>query len=218
MNASEIAEGFKKINEVAMKALEAGNYEEAIAVFLEGLELEKKLGLVAQIAESHANIGNTYFSAGELDEALDYLMKARDLFQKAAMIENVISVSLSISTILDLKGESDSARKQLDFALRIARTGKQRGMIFYRIAYFDQSKGYHFKAQESYGRALMEIERLNRKEDLILCLLARASLFTQMDRQTLASRDIARAKSIAQSGDSLMNIFLGAISELGFDK
>lgn len=218
MNADEIAEGFKRINEIAMKAVSAGNYAEAAAVFLEGLALEEKLGLVTQMSESHANIGNVYFSAGEYDEALPHLAKAAELFQKASKSDEVIATMLTIATILEIKGDDAGAQKQLDAVMRKARNGEQRGMVFYRIACLHQKKGDPYKAQESFSRALMEMERLNRQEDILLCLLARAALFLRTGRRELASRDVARAKSLARGKDKLTGLFQNAASELGLDQ
>ena len=212
-----MAEGFKKINEAAMKAVATGNYGEAAAIFTEGLALEEKLGLTKQIAESHANIGNVHFSAGEYDEALSHLIKAFDLFRKASNTVGAVSVSLTIAAVMEIKGDDAGAQKQLETALRMSRTGEQRGMAFYRIGGFNMRNGNHYKAQEAFNRAIMELERLNRQDDLLLCLLTRASLFTQMDRHTLAARDVARANSIARSNDRLMKKFSAAVSELGLD-
>lgn len=217
MDAKEIAAGFKKINEMAMKAMGAGEYQEAIAIFMEGLALEEKLGLVVPMAESHANIGNVYLYAGELDEAQDHLIKAQQIFQKASKIGNVISTALSIATIMEEKGDDVGAQKQLDTALRMARTGEQRGSVLFRIACLNQKTKNNYKAQDAYGRALMEMERLNRREDILLCLLARASLFTQMERQVPASRDIARAKSMAKGNERLMEQYESALAELGLE-
>jgi len=217
MNAKEMAAGFKKINEIAMKAVGTGDYQTAIAVFKEGLALEEKLGLTVQMSESHANIGNAYYSAGEYNEALSHLRKALELFQKTSKTESIIAASLTISTILEIMEDNAGAQKQLDSALRIARNGEQRGMIQYRIACLCVKEKNYYKAQETFGRALMEMERLNRREDMLLCLLTRASLFMQMDRQMLASRDIARAKSIAQGSDRLKNSFSSAAAELGLE-
>ena len=214
MDAKEIAAGFKRINEMAMKAMGAGEYQEAIAIFMEGLALEEKLGLVVPMAESHANIGNVYLSAGELEKALDHLTKAQHIFKKASKMENVISTSLSIAAIMEENGDNAGSQKQLDTALRMARTGEQRGSVLFRIACLHQKTNNNYKAQDAYSRALMEMERLNRREDILLCLLARASLFRQMERQVPASRDIARAKSIAQGNERLMEQYASAVAEL----
>ena len=40
----------------------------------------------------------------------------------------------------------------------------------------------------------------------------------QQERQMQASRDMARAKSIAQSDKKLTEIFMNALAELGLDK
>jgi len=217
MDAKEIAEGFKKINMMAVKAVGEGDYAKAIGIFREGLALEEKLGLTNQMAESYANIGNAHFFAEEFDEALSYLTKAQTLFQKAGKTEGVIASSLNISTIMELKGDDAGAQKQLDASLRIARTGEQRGTLLYRIACLQQKSERHFQAQEFFSRALMEFERINRPEDLIVCLLARAALFLQLNRQLPAERDIARAKSLAQGNEKLMDRFLSASSELGIN-
>jgi len=218
MDAKDVAEGFKKINMMAMKAICEGDYAKAIGIFQEGLALEEKLGLSSQMAESYANIGNAYFFAEDFDEALSYLTKAQTQFQKIGKSEGVISVSLNISTILELKGDVAGAQKQLDASLRMARTDEQRGTLLYRVACLQQKSGRNYQAQEFFGRALMEFERANRAEDVIVCLLARAALFLQQNRRLPAERDIARAKSIAQGHERLMDRFLSTASELGIDK
>lgn len=215
--AEELAEGFKRINKAAMRAVGEGNFPEAISMLREGLALEEKLGLTVQMSESYANIGNVYFSAGEYDEALSCLKKAKEMFAKAGHTEGVISTSLTISTILELNEDYPGAQKQLDAAFRSARTGEHRGMLYYRIACLQHKTGLTQRAQESFSRALIEMERLNRQEDILLCLLARASFFIDIDRQMLASRDIARAKSIARNNDKLMNLFINTAAEMGLD-
>ena len=217
MDAKEMAEGFKKINMLAMKAISEGDHAKAIGIFQEGLALEEKLGLTNQMAESHANIGNAHFLAGEFDEALSQLTKAQTIFQKAGKTVGVIAVSLNISSIMELQGDDAGAQKQLDSSLRVARTGEQRGTLLYRIACLQQKSGKHYQAQEFFGRALMEFERVNRQEDLLECLMARAALFLQLDRRLPAERDIARAKSIAQGHERLTERFLSVASELGID-
>ncbi|MCL1816571.1 MAG: tetratricopeptide repeat protein [Clostridiales bacterium] len=217
MNAKEMAEGFKRINELAMKALSAGEHQEAIAIFKEGLILEEKLGLQTQMAQSYANIGNAYLSVGELAEAQRHIEKAQKIFQKTANTEGVISALLTIATIRQANGDEADAQKQLDDALRMTRNGEQRGMVLYRIACHKQQTGSNYQAQEAYSRALLEMERLNRPSDILFCLLARASLFKQMDRQVLATRDIARAKSLALSHEKLMERFINAVAELGLE-
>ena len=215
MDAKEMAAGFKRINEMAMKAMGAGEHQEAIAIFMEGLALEEKLGLVVPMAESHANIGNVYLVTEEFEKALDHLAKAQSIFQKASKTEQFISTSLAIAAIMEDKGDDAGAQKQLDTALRMARNGEQRGAVLFRIACLHQKTNNNYKAQDAYGRALMEMERLNRREDTLFCLLARASLFRQMQRPVPASRDIARAKSIAQGNERLMEQYENALTELG---
>ena len=217
MDAKGIAEGFKRINMMAVKAVGENKYEEAIAIFKEGLALEEKLGLVNQMAESYANIGNAYFSAGELDEALNYLTKAQEQFKKAGKTDGVVTVSINASTILELKEDGAGALKQLNDSLRIVRDGGKRGTLQFRIAYLHQRAGRQYQAQEAYGRALMEFERLNRSEDVLYCLMARASMFMQINQKIPAERDIARAKSMARADAKLAARLADAAAELGIN-
>ena len=217
MTDKELAEGFIKINKAAMKAISEGSFEEAISIFREGMVLEERLGLTVQASESLANIGNVFLSAGEYDEALVYFQKAKESFTNTANTDGIVSMDLSIANILELEDDEADAERQLTAALRVSRTGEQRGKVYYRIACLQLRTGNHYSAQESFTRALAEMERLNRREDMLLCLLTRASLFHQMNNEVSASRDIARAKSIAYGSRRLMGIFEDAVSDLELD-
>ena len=217
MDNKELDERLTTINEAAMKAVAEGDFEEAISLFTQRLELEEKHGMTVPMAESHTNIANIWFSVEEHDQALLHLEKAVELFQKAGRIDGVISVHLTASVIFELTGDAVTAQKSLEAALRIADTDKQQGVVRCRLAALHQRAERYDQAQEAYNLAVMEIERSDSPEDLMLCLMARASLYSETDRLSFAERDIARAKQLSLGSNRLTSIYLNAAEELGFN-
>ena len=84
LQASAKKDEIKTLNELAEEYLKANRFEEAIASFKKGLELNKALypdGIHADIAYSSLYLGNAYLAKGDLENSISFYRKAFIVFE-----------------------------------------------------------------------------------------------------------------------------------------
>jgi predicted ATPase len=59
-----------------------GRYEDAIALALESIQIDLSIGVRFQIARAMTNVGHAYFRLGDVDRALAYLKRAREVHER----------------------------------------------------------------------------------------------------------------------------------------
>lgn len=59
-----------------------GRYEDAIALSLESIQIDLSIGVRFQIARALTNIGHAYFRLGDVERALAYLKRAREVHER----------------------------------------------------------------------------------------------------------------------------------------
>ena len=71
------------LNNVGVVYKNAGEYDKAIEYYQQNLRIQEQLGILRQMANSRANIGNVYFFFGlDYDKALEYYNAALELFRQ----------------------------------------------------------------------------------------------------------------------------------------
>jgi len=89
-NKELIAQSLKHVNMLAIEAIRQKNYQQAIDNFTQGLVLEEKLGMKAQMAESFYNMAGVYYLMEEYESALQKIQLAEVLFLQENKKEDVI--------------------------------------------------------------------------------------------------------------------------------
>jgi tetratricopeptide (TPR) repeat protein len=91
-----------------------GRYEDAIALALESIQIDLSIGVRFQIARAMTNVGHSYFRLGDVDRALAYLKRAREVHERYGDQNGwaeTLLVSASIAIELgDLEGAEGSLR------------------------------------------------------------------------------------------------------------
>ncbi|MGI6119849.1 MAG: tetratricopeptide repeat protein, partial [Desulfosporosinus sp.] len=82
LDKEKIAATLKLLNKAAIMETAQGNYENALTLFGQSQELEQKLGLRLQVAESFVNKANIYFLMEKFDLCLESLRNAEEIFRK----------------------------------------------------------------------------------------------------------------------------------------
>ncbi len=106
MDREKIARTLKNLNQLAIHEVRQHNYARALEFFIQGLCLEDKLGLKAEMAESFFNLASTYYLMEDYEQALHKIQLSETLF------------------IQEGKGEDLSRARQMEAQIRMKREGK----------------------------------------------------------------------------------------------
>jgi len=99
MDKEFIAQTLKDINQLAMGEIRQKNYQRAINYFTQGLVLEEKMGMKAQMAESFYNMASAYYLMGEYEQALHKVQLAETLFLQENRTEDIAKAQNMIREI-----------------------------------------------------------------------------------------------------------------------
>ena len=97
-----------------------GEYDRALAIFEEGLDLTEKVGDEIFHIRVLNSLGWMYLECGDLDQAFDLNYRASQVANKRGDPETVANAELNLSDILILKEDFDSALKYLEKVQRLA--------------------------------------------------------------------------------------------------
>ena len=90
-----------------------GRTDEALAAFVEMLELAYRLGLVAKGGAAHNRIGRLHRDTGSLDLAARHLTTALELFEAAGDTRGIAACRDDMGKLLWTRGDYDDALKEL---------------------------------------------------------------------------------------------------------
>ncbi|MCL2448132.1 MAG: AAA family ATPase, partial [Polyangiaceae bacterium] len=111
-----------------------GRYEDAIALALESIQIDLSIGVRFQVARALTNVGQSYFRLGDVDRALAYLKRAREVHERYGDQNGwaeTLLVSASIATELGDTGGAEVFVR--DAAALTAATGNAYDGIHERI-------------------------------------------------------------------------------------
>jgi serine/threonine protein kinase/tetratricopeptide (TPR) repeat protein len=86
-----------------------GRYEDAIALALESIQIDLSIGVRFQIARAMTNVGQAYFRLGDIDRALAYLKRAREVHERYGDQNGWAETLLVSSSIAAELGDLDGA-------------------------------------------------------------------------------------------------------------
>jgi tetratricopeptide (TPR) repeat protein len=93
-----------------------GHYEDAIALALESIQIDLSIGVRFQIARALTNVGQAYFRVGDVDRALAYLKRAREVHERYSDQNGWAETLLVSAGIAAELGETATAERFLSDA------------------------------------------------------------------------------------------------------
>jgi len=97
------------LNAVGCAEINLNNYDDALKIFVEQLQLAEKLGLKFMICSALINIGNRFMNVGKNSNALNYLIRGYELSKKIQYNEGLFSSCINISNIYSSSDDFDNA-------------------------------------------------------------------------------------------------------------
>jgi signal transduction histidine kinase len=170
----EIGDGdqiYLMLNNLGVIHRRQGNYDEALKRFRESQQQALDLAadtLVHMVAT--LNIGNTLRNKGELDEALGYMLKANNYFEKQDLTLHQITSFLFLGQLYMDRNETANALKYAGQSLDLSLRENQRERIkdaHQLLATIYESEGdssrafTHYKLYHQYSDTLYNIQRSN---------------------------------------------------------
>ncbi|MBT1071668.1 hypothetical protein [Pelotalea chapellei] len=192
-----IAGGLQQLNHTAVQAAGSGDYKQALALFRQALHFEDTLGFKTHAAESLANIATTCLLLRDYSSAMEAADTAECMFREQWRNEDLRTIAVLKGTIMLHSGCYEMAARQFDVCLSQARTPQERGAIYSQAAHALCNLQQQHRAQEYWGRAVAEYERINDIQGTISCLRQRAMLFKTSGRKDLAVKDLQRCALLA---------------------
>lgn len=178
------------------------DYQAGILALDQARELYVSLGDQLGLSHTLNNLGNIYWIAGKLDEALDHYMKALVIQKELGTQPYIASTLNNIGTIYIVKGqlgeaimylgESLAIKEQLGDKGEIARTWNNLGG-----AYFMQ--GNISKAVEAFTRSLENNREVGAQTELVLNIENLAESMIQAGQLTDALSYLKEGAALAQS-------------------
>lgn len=172
-----------------------GRLDEALAAYLQSLEIEKRLGNSEGEAESEINIGLLYLNLNDPEQALIHLSKALAYFKKEPDSYNYALVQQNLSIYHSRVGDVEKALQAADIALKTyQKLGYVRGVIQMKMNIADEYiiRGIRF---EETDRLLTEaIEEAQREglEKLVTDLMLKQISLELLRGNAAGALDLAR--------------------------
>jgi signal transduction histidine kinase len=170
----------KVTNNIALIALERGNYSEGLDKFYESLAYEEELGNELGKAEAYNNIGVVFYYQQDYDKSLEYFKFSLGVYQKLGNVSSLKQSYTNIGAINEMIGNLDSALIYYERALRIAQDLNNLDEIsvgFNNMAGIFKSLG-RYQESELYSHKSLAINKAKRDDNAIaLNYLNLASLY-----------------------------------------
>lgn len=181
----------------------------ALTLYLDGLELYKKVGANSPIKGSLlTNIGLAYFHLKDFDSAEKYACEACEfdqLFYGPSHPESATSL-LNLANVLILKGETQNALEMYELCLEIKREAfgdehNEVASILHNLGLIYREKGQMIKAGEYLNKCLEIREKLPGQPDIFKSYIAIAKNYRLQGQIFLSQRMLKDAWDKLMSGD-----------------
>jgi signal transduction histidine kinase len=147
----------KVTNNIALIALERGDFSVGLSKFYESLAYEEELGNEVGKAEAYNNIGVVFYYQQDYDKSLEYLKLSLRVHQRLGNISSLKQSYTNIGAINEMIGRLDSALIYYEQGLKIAQDLKDLNEIavgFNNMAGIYESLGKYQEAERYYKKSL----------------------------------------------------------------
>jgi tetratricopeptide (TPR) repeat protein len=210
-NYQKLLEYFSKLKDIKNQAIvlndmakihhQKNEYDEALKLYNESLDIAKEAGYYDGIARALHNIGLIHYIKNEYDEALKLYNESLDIARKMGIQDMVSKTLHEIAIIHQTKGQYDEALKLYNESLDIARKMGDRHSIereLHSKGIIHSIKGQYDEALKLYNESLDIARKMGIQDAIIKILLAIASVHSAKQEYDEAlklyneSLDIAR--------------------------
>jgi signal transduction histidine kinase len=176
----------------------AGRGKEAIPVFEEGLRLAQKNGDSKGVANYQTSIGTAYYTLGDLDKALQYLLAAYPVYKELGLQKNLSKVLNNIGIIYRTQGKRARAEEIYKESLAIKQA--LRDTLGMAASYQNLASVLSTSDRESemlgyLGQALAIYEKHQRAADAAGCYSLLGQIHFNFNRLAEAKTALLKAKS-----------------------
>ena len=163
--------GNKRIQGLALipmaRAVSAlGQYDEAIRLSEEALDIGKETSNMALVGSAHRSLGQSYLKKNRLDEAYHHLKKALTYFDRCRMRGNKPECYLYLGEVQVRLNKQGEAKKSFEAAIKTAQALVRVEPIWMghsRLGRMAETEGQRQKAFEHYAQAIKVVEGMRGK-------------------------------------------------------
>lgn len=139
-------------NNLGLCLIDLGEYDSAIFVFNQGLELNEKINDSFMEAYITRGMGNAFWLKGDSSKAIEYNLWSMDLSREFSLVGNLAVALCNLTKFYNLMGDTQSAIRYGEEGLRVTETSKNLGIrkvILANLAAAYESGGYLAKSLEA---------------------------------------------------------------------
>jgi signal transduction histidine kinase len=177
--------------------------EQAMEFYIDGLNtLEKNINRQSFLIQSQllGNIGGIYYDFGDFDKSLEYAERGRDLSLKNDLTEKLGIDHLLVGYAARAAKQYDKALLNNEKALTYMLADKDSSYfshLYYNIASLLQLKGEWQQALLNFDNAKKYAALFGEEEVKIMCLVAQAEIYLQLNNAPKAYKTATDAKQFA---------------------
>ena len=190
----------KTLNVLGSVERDLGNYQEAIDIYLKGMELNDRLGYPSGKADNLLNIGVVHASKGDVRQSIPFYKKAGEIYRETGDSAKWVTVKLNLAGVQMDLGEYDSAEAVILEAIPLVRSMKNRheeGRSYYMLGKIAASTDRWHDAEQSYLKSLFIFEELNSSMRMSGCLVRLSEVYQQTGALKKAQERAEQALGLA---------------------
>ena len=194
------------LNALSRNYFDAPNYEKAILIGKQSLQLAETINFKKGIAQALNNIGISYFKLKDYEKALVFHNKAltirlelgnkKDISASYNNIGNVYDDRMDYGLALDFKTKALKLREKLGDKVLIAGSNNNIANIYSSLHDFDKALEYCFRAKKIFTE-------LNDLPEITRTFLTAANIYRDNKNYTLSNKNALKALSLADSLDDI---------------
>ena len=190
------------LNSLSRNYFNIPNYEKAILIGKQSLQLAEKINFKKGIAQASNNIGISYYGLEEYEKALDFHNKAlairlelgnnKDIFASYSNIGNVYEGRTDYGLALDFKTKALKLSEKLGDKVLIAGSNNGLANIQLSLHNYDKALEYCFMAQRIFAE-------LNDLPEITRTFLTAANIYKENKSYALSNTNAIKALLLADS-------------------
>lgn len=178
----------------------AGNKEAAIGHYLEEIEVLGRAGDRTKLAPAYINLGNIYYTQGQIAECLKYQLLAKEILEDAGNRYTLSVVYNNIGELYWSLGDYQRSREYYEYHIDVNRITENKlsdVLAYSGLARVARGQGDYPEAEGSYLEALRLAREVQSPGKEVLVLAELADLYAEWGKLGQAAERLAQSADLA---------------------